>query len=294
MAGDIATGKKSPIAARREMAERAEVLAALTPAERSVFIATTEKIIAEYDATELAGELNTALKWIAKDIGYRVTSEADMQYLVIRTAEILKRYYSQFSMRDFRMAFELCITGGLDDYLPKGRDGQAERGHYQQFNAEYICKILNAYKTKRSAVICKAVDALPQPVIERDYEEERRLKNQTRRELIEAYESYKANGILPEISPIAEMLYYNLLAEAGLARPIEVTVIEQKTIYQRIINQYARKGMLGDIRRLKDEGPGAAEVQPGSEKLARRKALIDAFNTMRRNNCNIKDYIKEE
>ena len=284
---------KSAVVVRREMAKIPAVMDALGPVERSVFLASTDKTIAEYDANELSIELAKALKWIAKDVGYRATDESERGYLVVRVAEILKRYYDGLTMRDFKMAFEMSITGELDDYLPKGRDGQADRGHYQQFNAEYVCKILNAYKYRRAAVLKKANDAMP-PEPEKPISPERakELRNQTKRDCIQAFEQFKANGYMPEMSPIGEMLYYELLSDAGLAPQIVVTVDEQKQILQRTINQLARRGMVGDMRRLEQAGPDAPELQHGAFTIARQKALKAAFTKMVADGINITDYIK--
>ncbi len=284
---------KSAVVVRREMAKIPAVMDALGPVERSVFLASTDKTIAEYDANELSIELAKALKWIAKDVGYRATDESERGYLVVRVAEILKRYYDGLTMRDFKMAFEMSITGELDDYLPKGRDGQADRGHYQQFNAEYVCKILNAYKYRRAAVLKKANDAMP-PEPEKPITPERakELRNQTKRDCIQAFEQFKANGYMPDISPIGEMLYYELLADAGLAPEIVVTVDEQKQILQRTINQLARRGMVGDMRRLEQAGSDAPELQHGAFSIARKKALKAAFTKMVADGINITDYIK--
>lgn len=284
---------KSAVVVRREMAKIPAVMDALGPVERSVFLASTDKTIAEYDANELSIELAKALKWIAKDVGYRATDESERGYLIVRVAEILKRYYDGLTMRDFKMAFEMSITGELDDYLPKGRDGQADRGHYQQFNAEYVCKILNAYKYRRAAVLKKANDAIPpEPEKPMDPQESRRLRNATKSECIKAFEYFKENGHLPEMSPIGEMLYYQLLADVGLAREIVVTVDEQKVILQRTINQLAAKGMVGDMRRLKDAGTDAPDIQHGAFTLARKKALKAAFERMVADGIEITDYIK--
>ena len=87
----IRPAAQSAVMMRREMVKIPAVMDALGPVERAVFLASTAKTIAEHSATELAAELQTALKWIAKDIGYRSTDASDTQYLVIRTAEILKR-----------------------------------------------------------------------------------------------------------------------------------------------------------------------------------------------------------
>ena len=126
----VAPVKKSAVMIRRELIGNADVMGALTPVERAVFLASTAMTIAEITPSELANELRTALKWICKDVGYRIQDEADSQYLVIRTTEILKRYYSNLTLKDFRMAFEMSITGQLDEFLPRNRDGKADRGHY--------------------------------------------------------------------------------------------------------------------------------------------------------------------
>ena len=291
--GEIAvySAGDSALTKRREVAKLSCVMAALSPVERAVFLASTAKPISDYTGQELAAELASALKFIAKDIGYIVTNEADLQYLVIRIAEILKRYYSALSMKDFRMAFEMSVTGELDYYLPKGRDGQPDRKHYQQFNAEYVCKILNAYKSRRTDVFLTADAALPK-------EKEKPLDEATKREyqiatcrdLLKVFEVYRETGII-HASPIGEMLYYNILANAGLAEPVEVTPEEQKEIWQRTINAYARKGMLADINRLKESGITDPELEYGSFALARRKALKGAFDRIIKEGYNLSERI---
>lgn len=283
---------KSAVVVRREMAKIPAVMDALGPVERSVFLASTDKTIAEYDANELSIELAKALKWIAKDVGYRATDESERGYLVVRVAEILKRYYDGLTMRDFKMAFEMSITGELDDYLPKGRDGQADRGHYQQFNAEYVCKILNAYKYRRAAVLKKANEAVPEPERKVDQQKIIELGNHSKQECIKAFAYFKENGRLPDISPIAEMLYYNILSESGLAPEIEVTPDEQRVIFARAMNDFARRGMVGDMRRLEQAGTDAPELQFGAYKIARRKALIAAFTKIAADGICLTDYIK--
>ena len=285
---------KTAVMIRREMIKIPAVMDALGPVERAVFLASTAKTIGEYSGGELAIELKQALKWIAKDIGYRNSDEAEAQYLVIRTAEILKRYYSNLSLKDFRMAFEMSITGELDDFLPKGRDGQADRGHYQQFNAEYICKILNAYKGRRAWVLKKANDATPVPEKKMEPEMMQFYSNQIRQDCIQAFEYFVQNNRMPEISPIAEMLYYELLASVGLACEIVVTIEEQKQILQRTINDLARRGMVGDMRRLEQAGTDAPELQHGAFSMARRKALEQTFAWMVEQRIQITDYIKAE
>ena len=286
--------QKTAVMIRREMVKIPAVMGALGPVEKAVFLASTAKTIAEYDAAELSAELAVALKWICKDVGYRSPDESDRQYLVIRTAEILKRYYAGLSLKDFRMAFEMSLTGELDDFLPHGRDGQPDRNHYQQFNAEYVCKILNAYKGRRAWVLRKANEAVPKGEQKPNPERERYYRNETRKDCIKAFEYFKENGRLPEMSPIGQMLCYESLAAVGLADKIEITFADQKEIWQRKINDYARRGYIGDVRRLKESGTDDPELEHGSFVLARRKALTATFRRMVEQEINITDYIKFE
>ena len=285
---------RTAVVVRREMAKVPAVMDALEPVERSVFLASTAKTVAEHTDAELVTELTKALKYIAKDVGYRETDDSERGYLVVRVCEILKRYYSGLTLRDFRMAFEMSITGELDEYLPRGRDGQADRGHYQQFNAEYVCKILNAYKYRRASVLKKANNAMPVPEKEVDPKQIASLRNLTKQDCINAFLYYKKTGHLPEMSPIAEMLYYDLLAECGLAPEIVVTLDEQKAILARTINAFARRGMVGDMNRLRAAGTDAPELQHGAFVLSRKKALKAAFARMDADGVVLIDYIKFE
>ena len=282
--------KKSPVALRREMIGNAVVMGALTPVERAVFLASTARTISELTPAELASELRTALKWICKDVGYRVHDEADSQYLVIRTSELLKRYYSNLTLKDFRMAFEMSITGQLDEYLPRTRDGKADRGHYQQFNAEYVCKILDAYAARRGAVLKKAFDAVDEPETPTESGNKSEYRKAAIDELCWHFESFKECGIL-NTTPMTDLVFYNILSEYGLAVPVTVTPDEQKRIWQRTVNEYARRGMVGDVNDLKRNGTDDPRLQHGAFVLARHKALERIFAGLIEQGRTIKEII---
>lgn len=284
---------QTAIERRRELSQMPAVKRALEPVEQTIFMASTEKPFAMYGG-ELATEMAKALKFIAKDVGYRETDQNERNYLVVRICEIVKRYYETLSMRDFRLAFEMSITGELDEYLPKGRDGQADRGHYQQFNAEYVCKILNAYRIKRGYVLKKAADAAPKPVAEQDMQKCIESRNATKRDCIEAFNYYRDHGQLPSMSPIAEMLYYQLLSDVGLAPEIEVTEEELRQILRKAIDGFLAKGYTGDANALKEAGTKADEIQYPAYQLARRGVLIKTFERIKTENIDITDYIKFE
>ena len=58
---------------------------------------------------------------------------------------MLVKYYSYLTLSDIMTAFELLAVGELNDYLPRNSSGNADNGHYQQFNANYFGKVLNAF-----------------------------------------------------------------------------------------------------------------------------------------------------
>lgn len=280
------------VVARRQMISSPDVMGVLDTVERAVFVASTEKTIAEYADSELMAELAKAIRFIAKDVGCKIDGDNELGYLTVRLSTILRRYYEGWTLKDIKMAFEMSVTGELDDFLPKRSDGTADRGHYQQFSVDYFCKIVNAYKYRRAAVLRKANEALPPKEEKTSESEMKELRAVTKSECVKAFESYRQTGKMPDISPIAEMLYYNLLSDAGLAPEVKVTAEEQREIWQRMIDRYTGRGMIGDVRRLENEGHGAKELEYKAYALARRKALADAFRRMKEKGVELKEVLK--
>lgn len=282
------------IAIRRAIAQTPAIVEKLEPIERSVFLASTAKVAQEYDDAELIAVMADTLKWIAKDIGIRDTESPNWKITIVRFGQILKRYYPLFSVKDIRMAFELMVTGELNDYLPKDRFGNPDKEHYQIFNADYFCKILNAYRVYRKAVINKAVEMVPKPVKQRNEDEERFYRNQTRKDIIAAFLFFKYRGYMPKLSPILEMLAYQDLAMVGLAEPFDVTPQEQQIILRRTLFELTQRQMIGDKKRVEQQGINAPDIQHGAYRLARLKALKRTFAEMVAEEIQITDYIKLE
>lgn len=284
--------RKSAIAIRREMVKIPAVMSTFSPVDKAIFLASTAKMIAEYDGVDLTIELANTLKWIAKDIGYRDNDDADRQYLVVRTAEILKRYYAAFTMMDFRMAFEMSLTGELDEFLPKGRDGQPERNHYQQFNAEYICRILNAYKARRARVLGKAQEVMPERELPIDPQVSLRCRNQNRQMCIDAYLWYKYHGRLPDMGIVVEKLIYDVLAKIGLAETVAVTTNDQQEIINASIKELKSLGRDREANQIKKSNGRGLEFKAYIR--SRRKAIQNTFDWMLEREYQITNYIKFE
>lgn len=285
--------RKSAIAERRQMILNPSVMNSLDSVEKAVLLASTAKTVGEYDPRELAGDLEVILRGVIRDVGYRLASPDEIHTITVRMLEIVKKYYERLTLKDIRMAFEMSVAGQLDEYFPT-RGGVPDRGHYQQFNVDYFCKIVNAYIARRGKVLQKARQAIPVEVQDIKEEEKALWKNEAKRGLLDCYDTYTLCGKLPELSPISEMLYYTYLHELGFAKDVQVTEDEQKEILRRTIAQYAMKGYIGDMNRLKESGTGDAEIQPGAYRLARRKALKDAFDFCVKNEIELAEYVKFE
>ena len=282
------------IAIRRAIAQTPAIVDKLEPIERSVFLASTAKVAQEYDDRELAATMADTLKWVAKDIGIRDTESPDWKITIVRFVQILKRYYPLFSVKDIRMAFELMVTGELNEYLPKDRYGNPDKEHYQMFNADYFCKILNAYREYRKTVINKVAGMVPKPVKQTNEAENRYYRNQTRKDTIAAFLFFKYRGYMPELSPIMEMLAYQELATVGLAEPFDVTPQEQQIILRRTLFELTQCKMFGDKKRVEQQGINAPDIQYDAYRLARYKALKRTFAEMVAEEIQITDYIKIE
>lgn len=277
---------------RRAIAGNPAIMDRLEPIERSVFVASTAKIVQEYNEQELANVLADTLKWIAKDIGIRDTESPDWKIGIVRFVQILKRYYLSFSIKDIRLAFELMVTGELDDYLPKDRFGKPDKEHYQMFNADYFCRIVNAYRDYRKVVINKTVGFVPKPAQVRSRTEEAQYRNETINTIVAAFYEFKYHGRMPKLSAIMEMLAYEELAKVGLAEPFDVTEQEQQLILRRTLFELSEKQLMHDRNRVEEQGTKAPEVRYPAYALARLNALKRAFADMVENEIQITDFLK--
>ena len=285
--------ERTAVDVRREMLNRPEVMARLEPVEKAVFLASASTPFYEMDANELTAELSKVLRFICKDIGYRITDDADFGYTVVRVVEILKRYYDNLTLKDFRIAFEMSLTGALDEYLPKNSNGKADRGHYQRFNAEYVCKILDAYKSRRANVFSKAYNT-PAERVEMSAEEKGRYQNETRQRLVDLYNDFVASGQLGNISPIGEMLYYDLLREVKLAPEIDIKESELQREWDKLVFDARCKGYVADVRQLEREKFENEDVKTRAYFVARKRVLEQTLSDMRERGIKIEDYIKTE
>ena len=99
---------------------------------------------------------------------------------------------------------------------------------------------------------------------------------------------------MPKMSPILEMLVYDGLANVGLAEPFDVTPQEQQIILRRTLFDLAQRQMVGDKKRIEQQGIKSPDIQHDAYRLARYKALKRTFAEMVAEEIQITDYIKME
>lgn len=286
------SGTAKAIDVRRAMVELPEVAKALTPVEKYIFVASTKKQIAEIDDETLIAKTGQMFRFIAMDVGYIIpTNPEDWSYICTRLLDILKKYYSQMTLADIKLAFELATTGELDDYLPKDSQGNPDKKHYQQFNADYFAKILNAYRRKQNGVIHKAYKALPEPKKELTPEEKRYYHNQAVARCREVFLQYKYTGRF--VLGITDgMLIYDWLRKLGFANEVAGTEDDRKQAFARYMQRVAR-GFVNkyEAYHVQRKGTDAPELDFTAYEIARDKEIARTFDRMIADELQIDNYL---
>lgn len=280
------------IEVRRRMMQLPEVAKALNPVEKYVFAASTKTPIAEIDDAKLVENLSLLFKRIAMDVGYIIPqNENDWNYIQSRLLNILKRYHSDMTLADIKIAFELATTGELDEFLPKDKHGNPDKNHYQQFNADYLSKILNAYKRKQNVVIDKAFKVLPEPKGEMTPEEKRYYHNQVVARCREVFLQYKYTGRFV-LGVTDGMLIYDWLRKLGFANEIAGTEDDRKQALARYMQRVAR-GFVNKYEAfyVQRKGTDAPELDFTAYEIARDKEIKRTFDRMIADELQIDNYL---
>ena len=280
---------------RRQMLQLPEVAKSLSGVEKYIFAASTKMQIADIDDGTLIAKTGQMFRFIAMDVGYIIpTNPEDWAYICTRLLDILKKYYSQMTLADIKLAFELATTGELDDYLPKDSQGNPDKKHYQQFNADYFAKILNAYRRKQNQVIGKAYTALPEPKKELSPEQIRYYRNQSVMTCLMCFLRYKYTGRLV-FGLTDEMFVYNWLLGVGLADEVKETEDDRKEAYNRFLARAAR-GFVNEftVYHVRKQGTQSPEIDYTAFEVARRKEIKRTFDRMIKDEIYIYHYLKFE
>lgn len=277
---------------RRQMLQLPEVAKSLSGVEKYIFAASTKTQIADIDDGTLVAKTGQMFRFIAMDVGYIIpTNSEDWAYICTRLLDILKKYYSQMTLADIKLAFELATTGELDDYLPKDSQGNPDKKHYQQFNADYFAKILNAYRRKQNGVIHKAYKAVLEPKRELTPEQKRYYHNETVARYRDVFLRYKYTGRL-ELGIADGMLIYDWLRKLGFANEVVGTEDDRKQSLARYMQRVAR-GFVNKYEafHVQRKGTDAPELDFTAYEIARDKEIKRTFDRMIADELQIDNYL---
>lgn len=282
-------GRKA-IEVRRALAALPESVSGLSEQEREIWGASVKRQIGEYEnVAELAQTIKPLFKYIAKDVGYTLPNDNDWQYIQTRILDILRKYFANLTLNDIKLAFELTAIGELDVFLPKNKDGKADRGHYQNFNAEYFAKILHAYQEKQGCVFEKVFKNTSTIAIADN--SAKVAQNKFRKLLVYAFYHYKYRGYMLDLSAPQQIMLYSILHNLGFITAVlsdddlKKSMAEvRKQIAMNIIKPF-QAGI------IKARGVEHDAVKAGAVKFAQYRAIVECFDNLLSNEIQITDYI---
>ena len=250
--------------------------AQLSNVDALILAAVKNATIGEMLPSAVTSAVNKMFHFISIDIGYKKPAEdAEWQYIVVRLSDVLKRHFYDLTIEDVKTAFELLTVGDLDNYLPTNSSGEPDRSHYQNLNADYLCKVLRAYKKRRDVAYTNIKAVQPKPQKALPPQPTKTPAEKTR----ECYDNYKATGKLTFQIPPDDVTIANFLTEKGLMATVEVTDADKEKAFALYKaenelgwhNDYAAKWIIR-------EGKDARELQPKAYKLALNRCIKAAFD----------------
>lgn len=287
-------GTPNAVALRREMVKLPVVADSLNSVEKMIFAASTKTQIKEIPDEDLVKKTAQMFKYIAMDIGVIIPQDGtEWQYICTRLMNLLQKYYSALTLADVKLAFELATVGELDEFLPKDRNGRADKNHYQQFNIEFLAKILNAYRQKQNRTVSKAFAALPEPTAQVTPEQIQQSENSIMQKLALAFLQFKYTGQMPSINSIYEMLFFDHLTLSGLAERLVVTEADRKLALLQLQSPQMREKLNEfELYHINKQGTRHEKVETKAYWIARKRAFLETFKQMVADEIYIYHYTK--
>lgn len=278
---------------RRRMAGDAKLARVLTRHELRMFKASCGKRIRDIEDGELLKRLGNLFRVVAMDTGYTIPAAGEWALIQTRLFEYIREYYGGYTIEDVSLAFELLVVGELDDYLPRDSQGNADRKHYQRFNADYFARVLNAYGKRMNTVIDKSYKSIEiDDAREPSKEEIEKSKHYLYKVVNDIYLRYKYTGLLT-FGIGDEMLCYMFLRKVGLAEDVEVSDRDRALALRRYMSR-ALSGLVNKYvaERVSKEGDNSSELDFTAYEIARGRAIEEAFKYMVDNEIQLKDYTR--
>lgn len=272
---------------RRNMANIPQVMEALSPVDKIMFVASTKTPIAEIESSILIDKIRLLAEYVTRDAAIKQVDEYDKT----RFTDILLKYYSSLSLSEIKLAFELSMTGELDQYLPKDKDGKPDKNHYQSFSVEYITKIINAYKKRKQDTDHKAYTAIPQEQKQLTSGEIEYYNRWSKNILIQTFLEYKYLGRINS-ETLNEFILYRELEAIGMAEPVIVTEADKRNAVSRLLKK-SQMGLINSfvadcIRKLQTRH---SDVAGEAFMIAKKRAVVQSLDYIIANEIQLIDLL---
>lgn len=268
---------------RRGMVAIPEVMTGLSRIEAEIFRASAARLISHIDDRLLIENAAKIFKVIADDIGYTIPNNLEWSYRQTRILELLKKYYGDLTLSEVRLAFELVANGMLDNYLPRNAQGNPDRNHYQKFNADYVSRVINAYKKKRKEVVAKAYSLVPKkrqeinvPLFDVSY-------------IYKAILRYKYTGILSFDRFGDELVLLQILTASGYIEDDRINEDDKMRAYMYYIKHLSNRLMAEYVR---STGPDAIELKDWSLLEKNKRVLRNTLDYIIRQEYDLRSILR--
>lgn len=281
---DVILKQKTAIVKAVEVRRKLELLPGienvLSVAEKKIFEASTKTLICEMDDITLVDYSKRLFRYVATEIGYTIPDATEWAFIQTRLLDVLKTYHSQMSLTDIRLAFELMSVGELDNYFPRDSNGNPDKKHYNRFTAEYLTRVINAYKARQSEIIAKVYKYMPKQEKTVSAQEKAYYNGYMNDRIKIIYLTYKYTGRL--VTEYAdETVLYNWLRNNGLAEMVTSTDKDRNKAYYRFLAK-AAKNMVNkyEAAHVRKVGKESSSLDYLAFDEARKTEIKRAFDRM--------------
>ena len=267
---------------KKNLLELGAVLNGVSKKELRIARLSLRKTIAEYS---LEGEEGLPVKVKILTVGicrdYAIRGVTDLE--TFRFLDILRKYYSGFTLDEIRTAFELALIGDLDEYLPKDRNGNPDKNSYQQFSLEFITKILSAYKKHKGMIwgkVYKFSEKEERPPTE---EQKDQIQKDLHKTIEEQFAEYLETGLISMMMPVYTAKY---LVKCGKIEDQEISKkhIEKATfiLTQNLNEKKKRQNLFEGV-----EGLEGDKILAYAERIKSTELILELFEKLKNDGKNI-------
>lgn len=253
---------------KRYILSQPEVCDGLTIEEFDIAEKGLKLSVREYQEADLVQKLAILTKMTCRDLGIKTWNNPEiLKYDSARFYNILKSFYSNLTLEEVKHAFILLSVGKLDEYFPKGKDGFADKNHYQQFSVDFLSKVLNAYGKYRSKVWSKAQKLVPIPEKTISEDEKEQSHDWVINDIVMKFMLYKDHGQKSKF--VVPDLIVKELKKAGLIK--DLPDVDQSDIDQAFFEMMTSNTVSAFVKDTIRQSRQSENIHPMIQAKAKRK-----------------------